>query len=92
VPPPQIFQRGAFTFNRRFFETKFSGFFGVIRRDAEKDMVLVVKAARGQYTATRISRIAANEMHLQVERGGASEEIMIPFAEVQEIRLQHKDA
>jgi hypothetical protein len=92
VPPPQIFQRGAFTFNRRFFETRFPGFFGVIRRDAEKDMVLVVKSARGEYTATRISRIASNDMHLQVQKGAASEEVMIPFSEVQEIRLQHKDA
>ena len=26
-------------FNRRFFETKFSGFFGMVRRDTEKDMI-----------------------------------------------------
>ena len=25
-PEPQVFQRGQFTFNRRFLETKFSGF------------------------------------------------------------------
>ena len=29
TPEAQVFQRGAFTFNRRFFETKFPGFFGV---------------------------------------------------------------
>ena len=34
----QVFQRGQFTFNRRFFETKFSGYFAVIRREAEKNM------------------------------------------------------
>src|SRR5205085_1299105 len=39
LPQPQIFQRGAFMFNRRFFETKFPGFFGMIRRDTDKDMV-----------------------------------------------------
>jgi hypothetical protein len=27
-----------------------------------------------------------------VQRGHASEEVMIPFVEVQEIRLKHKDA
>lgn len=90
--PSTTFQRGQFTFNRRFFETKFSGFFGVVRRDAEKDMVLVIKSARGEYTGQRISRIAANDLHLEVHRGAASEEIMIPFQEIQQIILKHKNA
>jgi hypothetical protein len=92
LPQTQTFQRGAFTFNRRFFETKFPGFFGVVRRDAEKDMVLVVKAARGEYTGTRISRITGNDLHLEVHKGGASEEVLIPFTEIKEIKLKHKDA
>jgi hypothetical protein len=92
LPTAQVFQRGAFTFNRRFFETKFPGFFGVIRRDADKDMVLFIKAARGEFIGQRISRIAANELHIQVQAGQASEEVMIPFSEIQEVRLQHKDA
>lgn len=92
VPASTTFQRGQFTFNRRFFETKFPGFFAVVRRDAEKDMVLVIKAARGQFVGQRITRIAANDLHLQVTKGHASEEVMIPFVEIQEIRLQHKDA
>ena len=29
LPPTTTYQRGQFTFNRRFFETKFPGFFGV---------------------------------------------------------------
>jgi hypothetical protein len=92
VPETVTFQRGQFTFNRRFFETKFSGFFGVVRRDADRDMVLVIKSSRGEYLGQRISRIAANDLHLQVQRGHASEEVMIPFVEVQEVRLKHKDA
>jgi hypothetical protein len=92
LPETITFQRGQFTFNRRFFETKFPGFFGVIRRDADKDMVLVIKAMRGQFVGQRIARIAANDLHLQVQRGGASEEVLIPFSEVQEIQLKHKDA
>jgi hypothetical protein len=86
------YQRGQFTFNRRFFETKFPGFFGVVRRDADRDMVLVIKSARGEYIGQRISRIAANDLHLQVQKGAASEEIMIPFQDIQEIVLKHKDA
>jgi hypothetical protein len=53
-------------------------------------MVLLVKSARGLYVAERISRIAANDMHLQVRKGHATEEVMIPFQEIQEIRLQHQ--
>jgi hypothetical protein len=92
MPETVIYQRGQFTFNRRFFETKFPGFFGVVRRDADRDMVLVIKSSRGEYVGQRISRIAANDLHLQVQRGHASEEVMIPFVEVQEIRLRHKNA
>ena len=69
LPASTVYQRGQFTFNRRFFETKFPGFFGVVRRDADRDMVLVIKSARGEYVGQRISRIAANDFHLQVQRG-----------------------
>jgi hypothetical protein len=92
LPPPQIFQRGAFMFNRRFFETKFPGFFGVTRREADKDMLLMIKSARGEYSAERISRISANDFYIQVRKGHATEEVMIPFTEVQEVRLKHKDS
>ena len=92
LPPTQTFARGQFTFNRRFIETKFANFFGVVRHGADKDMVMVVKAARGQYTCNRISRIAANDFHVEVHHGHASEEIMIPFQEIKEIQLKHKDA
>jgi hypothetical protein len=92
VPEAQVFKRGQFTFNRRFIETKFAGFFGLVRREADKDMILVVKSARGHYEATRITRITGNEMHLEVQKGGASQEVPVPFTEIMEIILQHKDA
>jgi hypothetical protein len=92
VPQTQVFKRGQFTFNRRFIETKFATFFGAVRRGADKEMVLFVKTTRAEYIATRISRIAANDMHLDVQRGGASQEIQIPFAEIQEIQIKHQDA
>jgi hypothetical protein len=92
LPETVKYQRGQFTFNRRFFETKFPGFFSVVRRDAEKDMVVVIKSARAEYVGQRISRIAANDIHLQVQHGAVTEEVLIPFQEIQEIRLKHKDA
>ena len=55
-------------------------------------MVLLVKTARGQFDVQRISRITGNDAHFVVEKGGATEEIMVPFADVQEIQLKHKDA
>jgi hypothetical protein len=91
APEPQIFQRGAFTFNRRFFETKFSGFFGVIRRDSEENMVLVFKSMRGTYTAQRITRISSADLHLEVHKGHASEEIALPFSEIQEVQLRAQE-
>ncbi len=92
VPETQIFQRGQFTFNRRFIETKFAAFFGVVRRDADKDLQLVVKTMRGNYVATRISRIAGNDMHLEVHHGSASQEVTVNFQEIQEVQIKHKDA
>jgi hypothetical protein len=92
IPETVTYQRGQFTFNRRFIETKFPGFFGVVRREADRDMVLDIKTTRGQYVGQRISRIAANDLHLEIQRGGANEEILIPFQEIQQIRLKHKDA
>ncbi len=92
LPAPTTFKRGQFTFNRRFIETKFAGFLGVVRRDAEREMVLVMKTARGEFTGTRISNIGANELHFQVQRGTASEDVMIPFQDIQEITLKHQDS
>jgi hypothetical protein len=92
APPAQVFQRGQFTFNRRFFETKFPGFFSVVRRDIDKDMVLIVKTMRGEFAVQRIVRIAQDDVHFQITKGDASYEEMVPFAEIQEIQLKHKDA
>ncbi len=89
-PEITTYQRGQFTFNRRFFETKFPNFFGIVRRDEDRSLMLVIKSARGEYTGNRISRIAANDLHLQIRHGLATEEVMIPFQEIQEIQLKQK--
>ncbi len=92
LPPTQRFVRGNYSFNRRFFETKFASFFSIVRRDSDKDMVLLVKSARGNYTATRLTRISAADVHMQVQEGAASKEVMVPFIEIQEAVLKHKDS
>jgi len=86
---PQTFTRGDTTFNRRFFETKFPGFFRVVPSEAEKDLVVEIKVVRGEYVAKRISRISSNEMHIQVLNGG---EVSVQFAEITTVILRHKDA
>jgi hypothetical protein len=92
LPPTKTFQRGQFTFNRRFFETQLAPFFAMTRPEAEMDKVLTFKTARGTYIARRISRISANDIQLQVQKGQASEDVTIPFVEIQEVELKHKDA
>jgi hypothetical protein len=85
---PTIFKRGEFMFNRRFFETRFSDFFGVVRREKSKGAVLVVKTSRSEFHAARISRITANDMHIEVMKGSATEEISVSFVEIQEVQLR----
>ena len=86
---PQIFQRGEHTFNRRFFETKFPGFFRVVLGDAERDLVLVFRTPKQEFIGKRISRISTNELHLVLLAGG---EKSISFSEVTSVILKHKDA
>jgi hypothetical protein len=92
IPATQVFQRGQFTFNRRFFETKFSSFFGITRHGADKDMVLVVKTPKAQHIVERVTRISANDAFFEVAAGAGRQEVMVPFGEIQEIQLKHKNA
>jgi len=84
----ETYKRSDTTFDRRFFETKFTGFFRVV--PANPDMVLVVKTAKQEYVARRISRISGNEIHVQLLRGNT--EAGIAFGEIAEVQVRHKDA
>lgn len=90
LPGAKTFARGQFTFNRRFFETQLPGFFAVTRPDADKDKVLLVKSTRGNYEAKRIPRITQTDVNLQIQKGAASEEVTVPFVEIQEIQIRQK--
>ena len=87
----KTFVRGQFTFNRRFFETQMPGFFGVMRPQADQNTVLTFKTARGTFVVNRISRISPNDVHIQVVKGNASEEITVPFLEIQEVYMTPKE-
>jgi hypothetical protein len=86
----KVFRRGDYTFNRRFFETQFPGFFRVVPSEAEKDLVLVFKTVKGVYVAKRVSRISSTEIHLQPQSGTG--DISVPFGEIQEVKVRHKDS
>lgn len=85
----QVYNRSNTTFDRRFFETKFTGFFRVVPADPEKDLVMVVKTPKQEIAAVRVSRITANEIHLQLQRGT---ETAVPFGEITEVSVRPKGA
>ena len=64
----------------------------MIRRESEKNLVLTVKTGRAQFVVERITRIATNEMHVEIAQGAAKQEVMVPFAEIVEVQLKPKGA
>ena len=64
----------------------------MMRTGSNKDMVIVIKTPKGQYIAERITRISSNDAHFEVVSGAARQEVMVPFGEIQEMQLKHKDA
>ena len=86
-----IYKRGDTTFNRRFFETKFPGFFRVVPSEAEKDLMLVIKTGKEEIQARRIARITANEMHLQLLHGGGKE-ASVTFGDIAQVQIRQKDS
>jgi len=87
-----IYQRGKTSFNRRFFETKFAGFLKVVPGDAEKDKEIYVKSARGEYVGHRLTRVQANEIILQVHKGEATSDVIIPFPEIVEVQVRPRSS
>jgi len=91
-PKVTVYQRGQTTFNRRFFETKFAGFLKVVPGEAEKDMVIFIRSARGEHSGNRLSRVLQNEIHLQISKGDATSDVIIPFNDIFEIQVRPREA
>ncbi len=91
LPEPVVFRRGEFSFNRRFFETKMPGFFRVVPSEKDKDLVLFVSCVRGDFVGRRISRIGQNDMDLEVFKDNVTANEMVPFTEIKEVQIRHKD-
>lgn len=88
----QVFEKGKFIFNRRFFETKMPGFFRAVPREEEQHLVVYIKAARGEFVGKRITSIDQSQLALQIFKGDATADETIPFMEIQEVRIQPHDA
>jgi len=86
-PQPQAFSRGAFTFNKRFIETKFAGFIGEPKGDA-KNFSMEIKTLKDTIAVECIKQVGATEAILETPTGPLS----LPFADIQEIKLIPKTA
>ena len=91
LPAPVYYKRGDFSFNRRFFETKLAGFLRIIPAETEKDLRLRITSARGTFDGRLISKLTQTEFYFQVIKGEATADEMIPYTEIQEIEIRHKD-
>jgi len=92
LPEPVVYRRGQTMFNRRFFETKMAGFLRVVPSEAERDLMINIKSSRGEYVGNRISKLQPDDLTLQFHKGSASSDVTIPFTEIQEVTIKHKDA
>ena len=90
VPASQSFKRGQFTFNRRFFETKFAGFFPAVRNEADQKLEFTVKTPTSLLVVQRIARIGQNDVHFEVLADGQPQEVPVAFGDIQELNLKPK--
>lgn len=90
-PEPVHYLRGQFIFNRRFFETRFAGFFRPVPPDELRDMVLVIRAVRGEFVVSRLSKVDQESVTLLVGREHATADEAIPFIEINAVTLKHRD-
>jgi hypothetical protein len=87
-PDITIYKRGQTSFNRRFFETKFAGFLRPVPGEAERDKEIYIKSARGEYSGSRLTRVLPNEITMQIHKGDATADVIIPFTEIIEIHVR----
>jgi hypothetical protein len=87
-PDPQIFARGKFTFNKRFMETKFAGYFGEAKGDA-LTFAMEVKTTKATFFVERIMQVSASDIILETVPPGQA---TVLLADIQEIKLNPKPA
>ena len=79
----QVFARGKFTFNKRFVETKFSGFVGPQAKGEALTFWMEVKSPAAHFGAAYIAQVGASEAIFETDNG----QVTVPFADILEIKL-----
>ena len=85
-----VFSKDDTTFNRNFFETKFTEFFRVVPSASIRNLVLVFKTVKREYVAKRITRISGSDLHIQLLQG--AKEVSVSFGEIVQVEVKNKDA
>jgi hypothetical protein len=83
---PLIFARGKFTFNKRFVETKFAGFFGEPKAEA-LIYTMEVKTTKATFKVERIMQVSATEVILETTPPG---QVTVLLGDIQEVKLNPK--
>ncbi len=91
LPDTVTYSRGVVTFNRRFFESKLAQFTKIVPPGEVQDFVLLFKTSRGNHLTNYISKLDQAELQIRVAKGHASEDVKIPYLEIYEIQMKHKD-
>jgi hypothetical protein len=91
LPEPITYSRGVVTFNRGFFETKLGKFTKLQKPEDIADLVLLFKTSRGEHQSTHITKLEQTAMTIQVAKGDAKSDITVPYLEVYEVQVKHKD-
>jgi hypothetical protein len=86
---PAVYNHSDTQIDRRFFETKFTGFFRVVAGEAEKNVVLTIKTMKNEYVVRRIARITSNEMHVQLQQASVGD-ISVQFSEIIQVSVKEK--
>jgi hypothetical protein len=91
-PPTVVYAKGQFIINRRFFESKFNAYFKPTPDETEKDMLIIIKSSRGEFVGSRLGKAEQNEVTLLAIQGAQVAPVAIPYVEITQIILKHRDA
>jgi len=60
--------------------------------DEERNQEIFIRSARGEHVGHRLSRIMPNEVYLQINKGGTTADVIIPFTEIYEVQVRPRKA
>jgi len=55
------------------------------------DLVMLFKTSRGDHQSTHITKLEQTAMTIQVAKGDVTADVTIPYLEVYEVQVKHKD-